>query len=87
MSKLVASGESEARIREIYEMLQDIFGDRCYLEITAQDEEKLSITKKCNQFVGNLAKKTNTKLIVDNDFRYLREEDKHTREIALAIKD
>lgn len=87
MSKLVASWESEVRIREIYEMLQDIFGDRCYLEITAQDEQVLSVTKKCNQFVGNLAKKTNTKLIVNNDFRYLREEDKHTREIALAIKD
>jgi DNA polymerase III alpha subunit len=73
MSKLVASGESEMRIREIYEMLQDIFGEKCYLEITAQDEGVLSITKKSNQFVYNLAKKTNTKLIVNNDYRYLRE--------------
>jgi DNA polymerase III alpha subunit len=73
MSKLVASGESEMRIREIYEMLQDIFGEKCYLEITAQDEGVLSITKKSNQFVYNLAKKTDTKLIVNNDYRYLRE--------------
>jgi DNA polymerase III alpha subunit len=34
-----------------------------------------------------LAKQTNTKLIVDNDYRYLKEKDKEAREIALSIKD
>lgn len=87
MYKLASSGESEIKIREIYQMLQDIFWENCFLEIIAQDEDVLSITKKCNQFVYNLAKKTDTKLIVNNDFRYLCEWDKHTREIALAIKD
>ena len=87
MYKLASSGESEIKIREIYQMLQDIFKENSYLEITAQDEEVLSITKKCNQFVYSLAEKTNTKLIVNNDFRYINEWDKHTREIALAIKD
>jgi DNA polymerase III alpha subunit len=34
-----------------------------------------------------LAKQTDTKLIVDNDYRYLEEKDKEAWEIALAIKD
>ena len=63
------------------------FGEKCYLEITAQDETLLPITKKVNQFIYNLAKQTNTKLIVDNEYRYLKEKDKEAWEIALSIKD
>ena len=87
ISKMQNSWESDLKIREIYGMLQWIFGEKCYLEITAQDENLLPITKKTNQFIYNLAKQTNTKLIVNNDYRYLKNEDKQTREIALAIKD
>ena len=68
-------------------MLHEIFGEKCYLEITAQDEAFLPITKKVNQFIYNLAKQTNTKLIVNNDYRYLKEKDKEAWEIALSIKD
>ena len=68
-------------------MLHGMFGEKCYLEITAQDESLLPITKKVNKFIYDLAKKTNTKLIVDNDYRYLKEKDKEAWEIALSIKD
>ena len=87
ISKMLSAWESEVKIREIYDMLHEIFGEKCYLEITAQDETLLPITKKVNQFIYNLAKQTNTKLIVDNDYRYLNEKDKEAREIALSIKD
>ena len=81
------SGESDAKICEIYDMLREIFMDKCYLEITAQDEGLISGLRKLNHFVYDLAKKTKTKLIVNNDYRYLREKDKDAWEIALAIKD
>ena len=81
------SGESEAKINEIYDMLYDIFNDKCYLEITAQDESMVSGLKKLNRFIYDLAKRTNTKLIVNNDYRYLEEKDKEAWEMALAIKD
>jgi DNA polymerase III alpha subunit len=68
-------------------MLRDVFGDKCYLEITAQDESLLPITKRVNKFIYNLAKQTNTKLIVNNEYRYLKEKDKNSWEIALSIKD
>ncbi len=87
ISKMLSAWESEAKIREIYDMLHEIFGEKCYLEITAQDETLLPITKKVNQFIYNLAKQTNTKLIVNNDYRYLKEKDKEAWEIALSIKD
>ena len=87
ISKMLSAWESEAKIREIYDMLHEIFGEKCYLEITAQDEAFLPITKKVNQFIYNLAKQTNTKLIVNNDYRYLKEKDKEAWEIALSIKD
>ena len=87
ISKMLSAWESEAKIKEIYDMLHEIFGEKCYLEITAQDETLLPITKKVNKFIYDLAKKTNTKLIVDNDYRYLKEKDKEAWEIALSIKD
>ena len=87
ISKMLSAWESEAKIKEIYDMLHEMFGEKCYLEITAQDETLLPITKKVNKFIYDLAKKTNTKLIVNNDYRYLKEKDKEAREIALSIKD
>ena len=87
ISVMLSAWESEAKIKEIYDMLRDIFWEKCYLEITAQDENVLPLVKKCNQFIYDLAKQTNTKLIVDNDYRYLRKEDKEAWEIALSIKD
>lgn len=87
IAKMQSSWESESKIKEIYDMLHEIFGEKCYLEITAQDEGILPITRKCNQFIYDLAKQTNTKLIVNNDYRYLRANDKSTWEVALAVKD
>ena len=87
IAKMQASWESDEKIREVYEMLKNIFKDKCYLEITAQDESVHSVVKKCNQFIYTLSKQTNTKLIVNNDYRYLKSADKETREVALSIKD
>ena len=87
MYKMLASWESDVKVKEIYDMLHEVFWDKCYLEITAQDESILPATKKINKFIYNLAKQTNTKLIVDNDYRYVREKDKDAWEIALSIKD
>ena len=67
-------------------MLCEIFGEKCYLEITAQDETLLPITKKVNQFIYNLAKQTNTKLIVNNDYRYLKEKDKEHGKLHYRLK-
>ena len=87
ISKMQTAWEAESKIKEIYDMLHEIFGERCYLEMTAQDESLLPITKKCNTFIRELAQQTRTKLIVGNDYRYLNENDKESREIALSIKD
>ncbi len=87
IAKLLNSWESEPKIEEIFWMLKSIFWDRCFLEMCAQDESISPIIKKCNEFVYNLSKKTGTKLIVNNDYRYLYENDKESWEIALSIKD
>ena len=87
IAKMLAAWETEAKIKEIYDMLHEMFWEKCYLEITAQDETLLPVTKKVNQFIYNLAEQTNTKLIVDNDYRYVREKGKDAWEIALSIKD
>ena len=87
ISKMQLSWESDIKIAEIYDMLHKVFNDKCYLEITAQDEKIVSWVRKINNFIYSLSKKTNTKLIVNNNYRYLREKDKEAREIALAIKD
>ena len=87
IAKMILNWESESKILEIYEMLYKIFWDNCYLEITAQDESNIPWVKKCNHFIYDLAKKTNTKLIVNNDYHYLRNSDKDSWLVALSIKD
>ena len=87
ISKMLSAWESEAKIKEIYDMLYELFWDKCYLEITAQDETLLPLTKRVNRFIYDLARQKNSKLIVDNDYRYLKEKDKEAWEIALSIKD
>lgn len=87
IAKMQSVWESEDKIKEVYEMLKNIFWDKCYLEMTAQDEKIHSAIKKCNQLIYSLAKETNTKLIVNNDYRYLKPADKSSREVALSIKD
>lgn len=87
ISKLQSTWESDNKIKEIYDMIHDIFWENCYLEITAQNEKILPIIKKCNNYIYNLAKQTNTKLLVNNDYRYVRKDDKEIWEVALSIKD
>jgi DNA polymerase-3 subunit alpha len=87
IGKLISSGESEENILEIHQMLQEVFQENCYLEITAQDEEVFPELPKINQFLLHMSRKTDTPCIVNNNYFYPEAKDKKTREMALAIKD
>lgn len=87
VGKMILSGEPEEKILEIHEMLQEVFQENCYFEMTAQDEELLSELPKVNQLLLHLARKTDTLCIVNNNYFYPEPKDKPTREMALAIKD
>jgi DNA polymerase-3 subunit alpha len=87
IGKMILSGEPEERILEIHEMIQEVFQEQCYFEITAQDEELISELPKVNQLLLHLARKTNTLCIINNNYFYPDTKDKPTWEMALAIKD
>ncbi|MDR2189877.1 MAG: hypothetical protein LBP53_01485 [Candidatus Peribacteria bacterium] len=87
IGKMIISGEPEERILEMHEMLQEIFPEKCYLEIIAQDEELFSELPKVNQLLLHLARKTDTPCIVSNTYYYPEPKDKSIWEMALAIKD
>jgi DNA polymerase-3 subunit alpha len=87
IGKMINSGESEDNILEIHQMLQELFPQNCYLEITAQDEQIFTELPKINQFLLHLSRKTDTPCIVNNNYFYPEKEDKKTWEMALAIKD
>ncbi|MDR2415156.1 MAG: PHP domain-containing protein [Candidatus Peribacteria bacterium] len=87
VGKMILSGEPEERILEIHEMIQEVFQENCYFEITAQEEELLSELPKVNQLLLHLARKTDTLCIVNNNYFYPEPKDKPIREMALAIKD
>jgi DNA polymerase III alpha subunit len=80
-------GETEDKILEIHTMIQEVFAEYCYLEIIAQDERIVTDLPKVNQLLLHLARKTETKCIVNNNYFYPEPKDKPTREMALAIKD
>lgn len=87
VGRMISSGETEERILEIHEMIQEVFKEHCYFEIIAQDEKILTELPKINQLVLHLARKTDTKCIVDNNYFYPEPKDKNAREMALSIKD
>jgi len=87
VGKMMSAGESEERILEIHEMIKEVFGEHCYFEITAQDEEIISELPKLNQFILHLARKTDTECIVNNNYFYPEPKNKEAREMALSIKD
>jgi DNA polymerase-3 subunit alpha len=87
VGKMISLGEQEEKIVEIHEMIQEVFKENCYFEITAQDEDMLTDLPKINQLLLHLARKTDTKCIVNNNYCYPEPKDKPAREMALAIKD
>lgn len=87
VGKMINAGETEDKILEIHEMIQEVFKEHCYFEIIAQDEEIMTDLPKINQLLLHLARKTDTPCIVNNNYFYPEPKDKPTREMALAIKD
>jgi DNA polymerase-3 subunit alpha len=87
VGKMINAGETEDKILEIHEMIQEIFKENCYFEITAQDEHLLTDLPKVNQLLLHLARKTDTQCIVNNNYFYPDPKDKVAWEMALAIKD
>jgi DNA polymerase-3 subunit alpha len=87
VGKMINAGEAEERILEIHEMIQEVFKENCYFEITAQDENVLTDLPKVNQLLLHLARKTDTECIVNNNYFYPEPKDKAAWEMALSIKD
>lgn len=85
--KMRHTGEKTENILEIHNMIREIFGENCYLEIIAQDESIIPKLHEVNQLCLSLSSQTATKCIVQNEFFYPSPNDYKTREIALAIKD
>lgn len=87
LGTMLAAGESQEKILEIYQLLQDIFGKNCYLEIIAQKEQDHPLLAEINQLCLSFAEKTGSPCLINNVFFYPQPSDKSTRELALAIKD
>jgi DNA polymerase-3 subunit alpha len=88
IGKMIQLDEKESKIIEIITMIQDIVGqENVYLEIIAQDYKEVPETKKYNEFIQKISKKTKIPCIVSNNYFYPSKEDKPAREVALAIKD
>lgn len=85
--KMLSAWDSEDTIMEIFNKMREIYWDNLFMEIIAQDELVLPLVWKSNKIIYDFAHKTNTKLIVNNDYRYINPNDKEVWEVALSIKD
>ncbi len=63
--------------------LQDIFGDRFYLEI---QENSIPEQKIANKGLVKIASELGLKLVATNDCHYLNQEDAHAHEVLLCIQ-
>lgn len=64
-------------------LLQDIFGDRFYLEI---QENSIPQQKTANDGLIKIASDLGIKLVATNDCHYLNQEDAHAHEVLLCIQ-
>ena len=88
IGKLIENNEKDEKIIEILNMQKDVvWGENIFLEIVAQNYEKVKTLNKINDKLLEISKITNIECIVNNDFHYINKEDKPAWEIALAIKD
>jgi len=88
IGKKIINREKDENILETLILLKKILGDEnVFLEVIAQDYNILPNTKIINTKILELANKINTKVVIHNNYHYLRADDKDAREMALAIKD
>lgn len=81
------NGGTIENIKLMHAKLKEMFGDRCYLEITAQDETRIHEYKEINHIIYDLAKETQTECIVNNNYFYPDAKLREAWEVALCIKD
>jgi DNA polymerase-3 subunit alpha len=85
---MILTDESDSKIIEIINMIKDAIGDEnIFLDVIAQDYNKINKLQKINNKILSIAKQQNIKTLVHNDFHYVNKDDKSAWEIALAIKD
>lgn len=85
---MISAWESESKLIDLIDLYKNILWEENFLlEIIAQDYMKMINLKNINQTILNLAEKTATTLIVNNNFHYLNKDDKEAFEVAWCIKD
>lgn len=88
IGKLILSNEKEEKIVEMLKLQKEIVWDgNIFLEIIAQNYEKIKNLKSINDFILKLSQNTDIECIVNNNYHYIHKEDKYAWEIALSIKD
>ncbi|MBU0485961.1 MAG: DNA polymerase III subunit alpha [Proteobacteria bacterium] len=79
---LIAQGDEEGALREAAE-LQEIFGDRLYLEMQENGIPEQTVV---NEGLKKLSRKTGIKLVATNDCHYLTREQSYAHEVLLCIQ-
>lgn len=86
--KMILRSENDSKIIELIDMIKNaVWAENVYLEVVAQNENENPVVWKINKKIISLSSQLWIKLIVDNVYNYIQEQDKETREMALAIKD
>lgn len=85
---MILSNESTQKMIDLISMYQDLFWKENFLlEIIVQDYMKILKLKTINETILNLAEKTDTTLIINNNFHYLNKDDKEAFEVAYCVKE
>lgn len=86
--QMILAKDDEKKILEMISTYKEIFGnDNFFLELTAQDYKKDPKFKLLNDSLISLAEKSNTTLIINNNFHYINKDDKEAYEVLLCIKE
>lgn len=86
--KMFGNYADDDKIMDQIKLMDNIlWPENIYIEIVAQDYKKEKGLSDCNARANSLSQKTGKKLIVSNNFHYIKPDDKIAFEVALCIKD
>lgn len=85
--QMILANEPEKKIIELIWIFKTIFNNNFYLEIIAQNHSENPNLRLINNNLFDLSQKSDTKLIVNNNFHYINKQDKQALDVAWCIKD
>jgi len=86
ISRMITENEPTAKIEERILFYKELFGGEFYLEIQPREYNLYDFQKKINDKMFELAKATDTKVVVTMDYHYIDKTDREAHDVLICMQ-